>query len=85
MDRPDKRPYPGSQSANGQEQHGSEDEEDFEDDQDRQSVLSHDNSTRDSSSQPPTKTRKKPGRKPNPASPAVRKEQNRAAQRAFRD
>ncbi|KAI8595024.1 hypothetical protein EDD21DRAFT_296354, partial [Dissophora ornata] len=34
---------------------------------------------------PPTKTRKKPGRKPNPASPAVRKEQNRAAQRAFRD
>ncbi|KAF9137342.1 hypothetical protein BG015_002749 [Linnemannia schmuckeri] len=85
MDRPDKRPYPGSQLANGQEQHGSEDEEDFEDDQDRQSVLSHDNSTRDSSSQPPTKTRKKPGRKPNPASPAVRKEQNRAAQRAFRD
>ncbi|KAF9088476.1 hypothetical protein BGX29_000273 [Mortierella sp. GBA35] len=31
------------------------------------------------------KVRKKPGRKPNPASPAVRKEQNRAAQRAFRD
>ncbi|KAG0312932.1 hypothetical protein BGZ97_010682 [Linnemannia gamsii] len=31
------------------------------------------------------KARKKPGRKPNPASPAVRKEQNRAAQRAFRD
>ncbi|KAF9900399.1 hypothetical protein EC991_007423 [Linnemannia zychae] len=85
MDRPDKRPYPGSQTTNGQEQHASEDEDDFEDDQDRQSVLSHDNSTRDSSSQPPTKTRKKPGRKPNPASPAVRKEQNRAAQRAFRD
>ncbi|KAG0376774.1 hypothetical protein BGX24_007240 [Mortierella sp. AD032] len=70
MDRPDKRPYPGSQSADGQEQHVSEDEDDFEDDQDRQSVLSHDNSARDSSSQPPTKTRKKPGRKPNPASPA---------------
>ncbi|KAF9579602.1 hypothetical protein BGW38_004079 [Lunasporangiospora selenospora] len=35
--------------------------------------------------QPPATTRKKPGRKPNPASPAVRKEQNRAAQRAFRD
>ncbi|KAF9926439.1 hypothetical protein FBU30_003972 [Linnemannia zychae] len=33
----------------------------------------------------PNKIRKKPGRKPNPASPAVRKEQNRAAQRAFRD
>ncbi|CAG8539236.1 8799_t:CDS:1, partial [Acaulospora morrowiae] len=29
--------------------------------------------------------RKKPGRKPNPASPALRKEQNRAAQRAFRE
>ncbi|KAF9582028.1 hypothetical protein BGW38_000752 [Lunasporangiospora selenospora] len=39
----------------------------------------------DPSQQPPTKIRKKPGRKPNPASPAVRKEQNRAAQRAFRD
>jgi len=38
-----------------------------------------------SSSEPPTKIRKKPGRKPNPASPALRKEQNRAAQRAFRD
>ncbi|KAK3808639.1 MAG: hypothetical protein J3Q66DRAFT_289058, partial [Benniella sp.] len=35
--------------------------------------------------EPPTKIRKKPGRKPNPASPALRKEQNRAAQRAFRD
>ncbi|KAG0220999.1 hypothetical protein B0O80DRAFT_495514 [Mortierella sp. GBAus27b] len=43
-------------------------------------------SVQDSTSdQPPQKTRKKPGRKPNPASPAVRKEQNRAAQRAFRD
>ncbi|KAF9096472.1 hypothetical protein BGX23_011200 [Mortierella sp. AD031] len=69
----------------GQEQLHSEDEDDLEDDQDRQSIQSHDNSTRDSTSQPPTKTRKKPGRKPNPASPAVRKEQNRAAQRAFRD
>ncbi|ORX84062.1 hypothetical protein K493DRAFT_387591 [Basidiobolus meristosporus CBS 931.73] len=29
--------------------------------------------------------KKKPGRKPNPASPAVRKAQNRAAQRAFRE
>lgn len=29
--------------------------------------------------------RKKPGRKPNPASPALRKAQNRAAQRAFRE
>ncbi|KAG0228201.1 hypothetical protein BGW41_003520 [Actinomortierella wolfii] len=34
---------------------------------------------------PLKKERKKPGRKPNPASPAIRKEQNRAAQRAFRD
>ncbi|KAL0086435.1 hypothetical protein J3Q64DRAFT_1638896 [Phycomyces blakesleeanus] len=33
----------------------------------------------------PIKMRKKPGRKPNPASPALRKAQNRAAQRAFRE
>ncbi|KAG0179388.1 hypothetical protein DFQ29_002150 [Apophysomyces sp. BC1021] len=31
------------------------------------------------------KMRKKPGRKPNPAPPALRREQNRAAQRAFRE
>ncbi|ORZ12620.1 hypothetical protein BCR42DRAFT_355714 [Absidia repens] len=37
----------------------------------------HDNSS--------TKIRRKPGRRPNPASPAHRKEQNRAAQRAFRE
>ncbi|KAI9497307.1 hypothetical protein BDB00DRAFT_805912 [Zychaea mexicana] len=36
-------------------------------------------------SQQPVKVRKKPGRKPNPASPALRKAQNRAAQRAFRE
>ncbi|KAG0320310.1 hypothetical protein BGZ99_004587 [Dissophora globulifera] len=36
-------------------------------------------------SQPPEKIRKKPGRKPGPICPALRKEQNRAAQRAFRD
>ncbi|ORY05465.1 hypothetical protein K493DRAFT_296511 [Basidiobolus meristosporus CBS 931.73] len=35
------------------------------------------------SMEPPQK--KKPGRKPNPASPALRKAQNRAAQRAFRE
>lgn len=35
--------------------------------------------------QQPVKVRKKPGRKPNPASPALRKAQNRAAQRAFRE
>ncbi|KAG2200564.1 hypothetical protein INT47_012350 [Mucor saturninus] len=35
--------------------------------------------------QQPIKIRKKPGRKPNPASPALRKAQNRAAQRAFRE
>ncbi|OZJ02563.1 hypothetical protein BZG36_04332 [Bifiguratus adelaidae] len=33
----------------------------------------------------PAKIKKKPGRKPNPASPAIRKAQNRAAQRAFRE
>ncbi|CAO3570092.1 unnamed protein product [Mortierella alpina] len=44
-----------------------------------------DGRSRTGSSEPATKIRKKPGRKPNPASPAVRKEQNRAAQRAFRD
>lgn len=33
----------------------------------------------------PIKLRKKPGRKPNPPSPAQRKAQNRAAQRAFRE
>ncbi|KAI7886096.1 hypothetical protein K492DRAFT_156312 [Lichtheimia hyalospora FSU 10163] len=32
-----------------------------------------------------TPVRKKPGRKPNPTSPAIRKAQNRAAQRAFRE
>ncbi|KAI8877294.1 hypothetical protein K501DRAFT_326629 [Backusella circina FSU 941] len=37
------------------------------------------------SQEPPLKIRKKPGRKPNPASPALRKAQNRAAQRAFRE
>ncbi|KAI8077853.1 uncharacterized protein BX664DRAFT_389441 [Halteromyces radiatus] len=31
------------------------------------------------------KIKKKPGRKPNPASPALRKAQNRAAQKAFRE
>jgi len=35
--------------------------------------------------QPIPPQRKKPGRKPNPASPALRKAQNRAAQRAFRE
>ncbi|EXX55084.1 hypothetical protein RirG_228540 [Rhizophagus irregularis DAOM 197198w] len=35
--------------------------------------------------QPTTPQRKKPGRKPNPASPALRKAQKRAAQRAFRE
>jgi hypothetical protein len=35
--------------------------------------------------QPTPPQRKKPGRKPNPASPALRKAQNRAAQRAFRE
>ncbi|CAG8534283.1 3328_t:CDS:1 [Paraglomus occultum] len=37
------------------------------------------------SQQPQPPQRKRPGRKPNPASPALRKAQNRAAQRAFRE
>ncbi|CAG8466582.1 9073_t:CDS:2 [Acaulospora colombiana] len=42
--------------------------------------------TKDKHPQQPAPTlRKKPGRKPNPASPALRKAQNRAAQRAFRE
>lgn len=41
--------------------------------------------TKDASKEVPVKIRKKPGRKPNPASPALRKAQNRAAQRAFRE
>ncbi|KAF9170752.1 DNA-binding transcription factor yap1 [Mortierella sp. AD011] len=85
-----KRPYPGtSPSENAHE----EEEEDFynpDEDHDNNSIksLEHptaDSGSRDPSAQPPLKARKKPGRKPNPASPAVRKEQNRAAQRAFRD
>lgn len=41
--------------------------------------------TKNTTTDPPVKVRKKPGRKPNPASPALRKAQNRAAQRAFRE
>ncbi|KAF9108986.1 hypothetical protein BGX27_008160 [Mortierella sp. AM989] len=94
-----KRPYPGTPpsendiaSTNTDPHtlaHDQDEDDDYynaEDDNDNQSVKSFEHPTaRDSSSQPPTKARKKPGRKPNPASPAVRKEQNRAAQRAFRD
>ncbi|KAF9898418.1 hypothetical protein BX616_004058 [Lobosporangium transversale] len=97
MDRPDKRPFPeASPSENGQDY--SEDDDD-EEDHDEQSFKDSDRAntatttrtnatdaaSRDPAAPPPAKTRKKPGRKPNPASPAVRKEQNRAAQRAFRD
>ncbi|KAF9199827.1 hypothetical protein BGZ49_010011 [Haplosporangium sp. Z 27] len=85
-----KRPYPGTPPS--ENAHDQDDDDDYyaEDDLDDQSVksLEHptaDSGSRDPSAQPPLKTRKKPGRKPNPASPAVRKEQNRAAQRAFRD
>ncbi|OBZ83303.1 hypothetical protein A0J61_08644, partial [Choanephora cucurbitarum] len=58
---------------------------------DHTSVVSHDDHLvhssqhANSSQDPPVKIRKKPGRKPNPASPALRKAQNRAAQRAFRE
>ncbi|KAF9350617.1 hypothetical protein BGX26_011248 [Mortierella sp. AD094] len=86
-----KRPYPGTPPS--ENAHDLDDEDDYynaDDDHDNHSVrsLEHptaDSGSRDPSSQPPLKARKKPGRKPNPASPAVRKEQNRAAQRAFRD
>ncbi|KAF8929955.1 hypothetical protein BGZ58_008559 [Dissophora ornata] len=93
LDRRDKRPYPGSPLSENAHEHYSDEDDDNGDD-DCQSVRSLDPSNfshsgnsddRDPDGQPPTKTRKKPGRKPNPASPAVRKEQNRAAQRAFRD
>ncbi|KAG0248126.1 hypothetical protein BG011_000450 [Mortierella polycephala] len=79
--RRDKRPYPGSASSARKPQ-TSEDE----DDTNMSRRFSQDSDiSQTESSQPPVKIRKKPGRKPNPASPAVRKEQNRAAQRAFRD
>ncbi|KAH8548591.1 hypothetical protein BGW37DRAFT_430467 [Umbelopsis sp. PMI_123] len=41
--------------------------------------------TKPTNANTPVKIRKKPGRKPNPQSPAIRKAQNRAAQRAFRE
>ncbi|KAI7822190.1 hypothetical protein BC939DRAFT_503970 [Gamsiella multidivaricata] len=101
LDRPDKRPYPGtppSENARGSysDDDGDDDDINDDDDGDGHSLKSFGQSSaqtgtidnardRDSTAQPPLKTRKKPGRKPNPASPAVRKEQNRAAQRAFRD
>ncbi|GJJ78021.1 AP-1-like transcription factor [Entomortierella parvispora] len=78
--RKDKRPCPSNrQTGKAQASTRDDDEEAFEDEQDGNSSHSTDNATGEN------KGRKKPGRKPNPASPAVRKEQNRAAQRAFRD
>lgn len=50
-----------------------------------QETQDHIDGQQQSPDQPPVKIRKKPGRKPNPASPALRKAQNRAAQRAFRE
>lgn len=53
---------------------------------DNESISMEQNTTPSSQrSAQPVKIRKKPGRKPNPASPALRKAQNRAAQRAFRE
>ncbi|KAG0365427.1 hypothetical protein BGZ54_006537 [Gamsiella multidivaricata] len=83
FDRPDKRRYStttSSQSA-GNARTSREDSMDGCSGQ----LSSGEGSSQSSTSEPPNKIRKKPGRKPNPASPAVRKEQNRAAQRAFRD
>lgn len=63
------------------------------DDNATSTTTNHDNNTspkqpentNTKSTDTPVKVRKKPGRKPNPASPALRKAQNRAAQRAFRE
>ncbi|KAI1301018.1 hypothetical protein EDD11_005875 [Mortierella claussenii] len=82
--RKDKRPYSSTVSSSGKAQ-TSEDDEDAYEDESRARFSNSSSSNHTSTSEPPTKVRKKPGRKPNPASPAVRKEQNRAAQRAFRD
>ncbi|KAF9997838.1 hypothetical protein BGZ80_004310 [Entomortierella chlamydospora] len=83
FDRVDKRPYSNvSSSKSTNKPHTSEDDDDTNDGD--HNATSNDGG-HSSSSEPPFKIRKKPGRKPNPASPAVRKEQNRAAQRAFRD
>lgn len=49
------------------------------------STLSSNVGSDDPSTPPRCHAKKKPGRKPNPASPALRKAQNRAAQRAFRE
>lgn len=49
------------------------------------STLSSNVGSDDTSTSPRCHAKKKPGRKPNPASPALRKAQNRAAQRAFRE
>ncbi|KAF9914080.1 hypothetical protein BX616_009014 [Lobosporangium transversale] len=48
-------------------------------------IDSNSNEYSNNNTNPPEKIRKKPGRKPGPTCPALRKEQNRAAQRAFRD
>ncbi|KAK3817364.1 MAG: hypothetical protein J3Q66DRAFT_400673 [Benniella sp.] len=83
LDRPDKRPFPGSSLENESELF--DDAEEHEQQSVTSEIMTPNNADSQDSAQPPQKTRKKPGRKPNPASPAVRKEQNRAAQRAFRD
>jgi hypothetical protein len=59
-------------SMNQQQEHPDQQQQQKEQDQQKQQ-------------QPAPPQRKKPGRKPNPASPALRKAQNRAAQRAFRE
>lgn len=82
FDRPDKRSYSSTASSGkvSTEKRGS-----CEDESNAKLSNSDRGDSPSSSSEPPTKIRKKPGRKPNPASPELRKEQNRAAQRAFRD
>jgi len=64
--------------------------DDFQDGQElkrkfQDSILETNNGNQQENKVPVTPQRKKPGRKPNPAAPALRKEQNRAAQRAFRE
>ncbi|KAG0005055.1 hypothetical protein BGZ65_012067 [Modicella reniformis] len=84
FDRPDKRPYSSTAPSQSSGKVNTS-EKNKDSSKVRLSSSNESRSSASSSSEPPTKIRKKPGRKPNPASPAIRKEQNRAAQRAFRD
>ncbi|KAF8931224.1 hypothetical protein BGZ58_007747 [Dissophora ornata] len=81
-DRKRKRPHKdqGHDNDNEHELDGDEDQ-----DQDQDQDYDSSRPPKDGSQSPDSKIPKHMARKPNPASPALRKEQNRAAQRAFRD